>query len=171
MKKSFIDWEKRTIIGKSGRVYRISPETLSAGRSAEFEIRSILLPYRINFKTMYENVNEMINTLRSIEIGNLKIGTILDLLNKLESQQKGLLDFHIYKRSPAVEFCGLFCIYDGEDVGTYTEDVIREKYEDWVEIPESDFFLLLGKAIPYFRECLVELNQQNPPTFREELQL
>jgi hypothetical protein len=31
-----IDFEKRTIKGKSGKIYKILPEKLSAGRAAEF---------------------------------------------------------------------------------------------------------------------------------------
>lgn len=160
MAKAHIDWEKRQITGKSGKIYKISPETITAGRAAEFEIRSILLPYRVNFETIFKLNAKTIDILRGIEIGKIKVGALMEIIQEYENLQKGLYDFQLAKRSTIVEFCGLFCNYEGEDVGNYNEDIIREKYEDWKEIPEVDFFLLCAQAIPYFRDYLRTIKEE-----------
>lgn len=159
MSKPQIDWEKRQITGKSGRIYKISPETLSAGRAAEFEIRSILLPYRTNFESVYKLNQKTIDALKNIEIGKIKVGLLMEIISELENLQKGLYNFQLNKRSAVVEFCGLFCNYEGEEIGEYNEEIIREKYEDWKEIPEQDFFFLCGQSIPYFKDSLIEIRE------------
>lgn len=167
--KSKIDWDKRLIYGKE-YTYKISPETLSVGRSAEFEIRSMLLPYQMNFENLFIETDEVIKTLRGIEVGSIKIGILYDLINKLESRQKSLLNFQMNKRSSIVEFCSLFCIRDGEDIGIFTEDIIREKYQDWADIPEDDFFLLCANAIPFFRSSLKTVSEKYKTLSEEKTQ-
>lgn len=161
MIKSKIDIENRKIYGRTGKVYTIAPESLSAARASEFEIRTILLPYRTNFETVFKLINKFVTTLREVEIGKTKVGVIYDLINEAELLQKGLLNFQMTKRPAIVELCGLFCIGEGEDVGTYPEELIREKFDEWREIPDQDFFLLCANVIPYFKESLRLLTEVN----------
>jgi hypothetical protein len=71
--------------------------------------------------------------------------------------EKGMINFQMNKRSELVEFCYLLCIGENEDVGKFTEDQIIEKWNDWAEIPEADFFFLCTKAISSFRERYLEI--------------
>lgn len=151
--KAKIDWEKRQIIGRSGKVYRIAPETLSTGRTPEFEIRSIALAYRTDFETLLKLIRKVKGVLRD----GRTFGEVADALNLLEKFEQGMINFQLNNRSELVEFCSLFCIGENEDVGVHTEDIIIEKYEDWREIPEVDFFLLCTKAISSFRQRYLEI--------------
>lgn len=160
--KAKIDWDNRQIIGKSGKVYRIMPEMLSTGRTPEFEIRAMTLSHKTDFETIIKLIDKSYNTLYNFGItkDEVKLGSLFDLLEDLKNFRNGLLNFQLNNRSALVEFCALFCISEDEDLGLFNEQIIREKYEDWSEIPEADFFLLSAKAIPYFKQRYLELLSQ-----------
>lgn len=145
-----IDYEKRIITGKSGKIYRIVPEIISAGRAPEFEIRSILLGYKTDFETLLKTINEIENIL--IKGPDNAQGNAHKALNKIDDFKKGLINFKLNNRSAIVEFASLYCIGEDEDVSNHSEDVIRYKFADWAHIPEVDFFLLSANAIKGFRE-------------------
>lgn len=150
--KNKIDWENRKIYGHSGKEYKILPELLTAGRAAEFQIRGMVLGFNTDFETLLKLVHNAAKRLRE---GN-NYGAIADTITELEQFKKGMLNYQENSRPAIVEFCSLFCIGEGENTGIHNEDIIREKYNDWREIPIQDFFLLSGQAIPYFRERLAE---------------
>jgi hypothetical protein len=145
--KSKIDFENRVIYGRSGKIYKILPEMLTIGRAAEFEIRSILIGYKTDFETLLKLISNVETRLRN---GNTW-GTISDVINDLKDFKQGLINYQLNSRPAIVEFMSLFCIGDGEDTGIHSEEIIREKFEDWREISEQDFFLLCANVIPSFR--------------------
>lgn len=150
---SKIDFDNRVIYGKSGKVYKIMPEMLSAGRTPEFEIRSILLAYKTDFETLAKVLSRAKHGLRE----GRTFGDVHDALTGIENFEKGLINFQTNGRSELVEFCALFCIGEGEDVGEFNEQIIIEKWNDWKEIPEADFFFLCAKAIKSFRQRFLEI--------------
>jgi hypothetical protein len=152
-----IDFDKRQIIGKSGKIYKISPETLSSARTPEFEIRSALLAYRTNLEELFKLFAKVKKGLRE----GRTFGDIADSLTEIERFEQGLLTFHETKRTPLIEFCALFCIYEGEEIGQFNENIIAEKWEDWSEIPDYDFFLLSLNVIPSFKQRYLEALNQN----------
>ncbi len=144
-----IDWNNRTIKGKSGKIYRIEPENISAGRWAEYEIQQLELSFSTNFKTLYGNLSEIKKLLTN---GNnvlqaLSKGT--DLINKILI---GIDNYTQHNIPTMVKFCSLFCIEEGEDVSRWDSEVARRKYDDWSHIPMKDFFLLSSVAIPSFQD-------------------
>ena len=154
-----IDWDKRQIIGKSGTIYKISPETLSSGRAPEFEIRSILLAYRTDFETLLTMINKATKLMDSATA----FGPMYEASAMLKDFQKGLINYQLNKRPAVIEFASLFCIKEGEDVGNHSEDIVREKYEDWRDIPEADFFLLCANVIPSFKENYLNIIMESNP--------
>jgi hypothetical protein len=159
--KAKIDIENRKIIGHSGKVYKINPEGLSIGRAAEFQIRGILLGFKTDFETLLKMVDSSVKRLE----GGKTFGDIADTINELKSFRKGMLDYQLNTRPTIIEFCSLFCIGEGEDIGTHTEDVIREKYDEWKTIPDQDFFFLCANVIPHFRESYLKaLKGEQEPT-------
>jgi hypothetical protein len=143
-----IDFNKMTITGKSGKVYKIAPERISTGRWAEYEIQSLELSFGADFKTFYTKIVRINKTLTD---GN----NILQAINQAVTLLKELIiSIGNYADSPTpriIKFCSLFCISDDEDITTHTADVVQAKYEDWSHIPIADFFLLASEAIPSFR--------------------
>lgn len=158
-----IDYEKRIIKGKSGKIYKISPDTISAARYTEFSIRSSLLAFNTDFETLYTRIGTAINHLRNGKENS--IGNSTNAINELEPVIKGMLSYHENQRPAIIEFCSTFCIEDGEDITKHTTDVIAAKYEDWKHINIYDFFLLASNAIPRFKEhlksILVNQNQND----------
>lgn len=152
-----IDFENRTITGKSGKVYKIVPELISSGRAPEFEIRSILLGYKTDFETLMKMMNE-VETILTKGTDNAQ-GNAHKALVKIADFKKGLINFQLNNRSAIVEFASLYCIAEGEDVSTHNEDIIREKFKDWAHIPEVDFFFLSANAIRGFRESYLKYSE------------
>lgn len=138
-----IDWSNRTITGQSGKVYKILPELISAGRAPEFEIRGMVLGYRTNLDTLAQ-LHSDIKTILTKGEDNMA-GNIHKVLNKLDDFDKGILHYLENKRNALLEFASLFCIADGEDVGTHSEDIIREKYNDWNIYQMQIFFSYVRK--------------------------
>jgi hypothetical protein len=153
-----IDWDKRTIKGRSGKIYKIAPEAISTGRWAEYEIQSLELSFGNDFSTHYKKITELIKVLTD---GN----NILQAINRAVTLAKELLSgISNYAETPVpriIKFCSLFCTYEGEDITSHTADVVREKHEDWKHIPIQDFFLLASEAIPSFRGIYASIIQES----------
>lgn len=165
-----IDIQKMIITGKSGRVYKIMPESISAARYSEYSLRSSLLAFKTDFETLFTSINKAIEHLRHGKENS--IGNAMNAAALLENIQKGMMNFQENNRPAIIEFVSLFVIGDGEDVSKHSEDQIRVKYEDWAHIPIVDFFLLASHAIPKFKECLIEiLGKENPSLLQEIMTL
>lgn len=158
MTSKYIDLENRKIIGKSGKVYNIAPEDISVGRWAEFEIRSITIAYNTDFETL-------LNTFRSIKDilmngKNNAQGNAYHAIKEIDEFEKGLINYQLNHRPKLVEFISLFTTAEGEDKSLHSEEIIREKYNDWSHIPIADFFFLAAKVIPSFSDYLVNTTKQ-----------
>ena len=151
---SKIDWEKRIIIGKSGTVYKILPEKISVGRWPKYELWSTLISTRMDMDTFIKTLNSVINRVNKAQ----SFGDMIQPYTELTDLRNGIVKYNETGRPQLVEFAALFCLKcdkEGnviEDVGEITEDVIREKYNDWKEIDMNDFFLLVSRHIPSFQE-------------------
>jgi len=142
--KPFISWEERKIVGKSGKVYHIMPEKISSARYVEFEIRSMTQAFKTNLDGILKLISDVEHDLTKGEL-NCQ-GNTHTALQRISDFKKGLINHIEYKRTESIEFCALFCIADGEDVTDFSEALIRDKWNDWKEIPNEDFFLLSIKA-------------------------
>lgn len=150
-----IDFEKRTIKGKSGKIYNIVPEKLSVGRSAEFEIRSTLLGFNMDFQTIWRKIDEADKLLEEAK----NFGAMMDASFKLKEIKGNLKRWSDNQRPQIIEFCSLFCLMENEDVSVHDEEVIRQKYDDWSHIPVADFFLLCANVIPGYRDIFLNIAQ------------
>ena len=158
MKTEHIDFEKRIIKGKSGKLYKIAPEDISAGRWAEFEIRSLTISYNTDFETLLTTLREIKDIIMNGK--NNAQGNAHHALKKIEEFEGGLVNYQLNSRPKLIEFVSLFCIAEGEDKAIHNEDQIREKYNDWAHIPIADFFLLCANVIPSFKDALINTLQE-----------
>ena len=143
-----INWEQRTITGKSGKIYKIEPEKISTKRFREYEILSLMLAFSSDFKTFYTTLTEII---KQIE-GLTNIGQIFAILSKLKNLVAGIGNYTQNSEPKIIRFCALFCNEENEDVTKFDNDMIKSKYDDWGHIPISDFFLLVSELIPSFKK-------------------
>ena len=143
-----INWEQRTITGKSGKIYKIEPEKISTKRFREYEILSLMLAFSSDFKTFYTTLTEII---KQIE-GLTNIGQIFVILSKLKNLVAGIGNYTQNSEPKIIRFCALFCNEENEDVTKFENDMIKDKFDDWGHIPISDFFLLVSELIPSFKK-------------------
>ena len=143
-----INWEQRTITGKSGKIYKIEPEKISTKRFREYEILSLMLAFSSDFKTFYTTLTEII---KQIE-GLTNIGQIFAILSKLKNLVAGIGNYTQNSEPKIIRFCALFCNEENEDVTKFENDMIKDKFDDWGHIPISDFFLLVSELIPSFKK-------------------
>jgi hypothetical protein len=158
-----IDYEKGIIRGKSGKIYKISIESISSARYTEYLIRSSLLAFNTDFETLFNRINTAISHMRYGK-ENAQ-GNSSNAIIELESILKGMVNYQENTRPAIIEFCSTFCVLENEDISKHSEDQIKEKYEDWAHIPMIDFFLLASKATPRYREYLKSIleNQKAIP--------
>ena len=163
-----IDLQKMIITGKSGKIYKIMPESISAARYSEYSLRSSLLAFKTDFETLFTSINKAIEHLRYGKEN--AIGNAMNAASLLENIQKGMINFQENNRPAIIEFVSLFTIAENEDVSKHSEDQIREKYEDWSHIAIVDFFLLVSQAIPKFKECLIEILVKENPEIKDQME-
>ena len=151
---SRIDWENRIIIGKSGTKYKILPEKISVGRWPKYELWSTLIATRMDMDTFVKTLNGIITKVHKAQT----FGDMIAPYSELTDMRNGIVRYAETGRPQLIEFASLFCLRvdkEGnivEDIGEITEDVIREKYNDWKEIDMNDFFLLVSRHIPQFQQ-------------------
>lgn len=158
---SKIDWENRVIIGKSGTKYKILPEKVGLGRWPMMEFWGSLVTSRMDADTFIKTGVEIKSRIRKIK----DLGEVIDIAILFDNFFGNILRYKETSRSQLCEYVALFAFKtdkDGEvieDTGDITEDIIREKYNDWKPIPWEDFFLLATRHIPKWQE-----------NYREELE-
>ena len=144
-----VNWEKRTITGKSGKVYYIEPDKISVGRFAEYEVLSLMLAFNSDFKTYYTKLTTIGQKIRNVE----KFGQLIDIDKDVNDLIAGIGNYTENSAPKIIRYCALFCNLKDEDRSTFTDEQVREKYEDWKDIDIADFFLLVSKVIPFFQEA------------------
>lgn len=143
-----INWQERTIIGSSGKIYKIEPEKISTKRFREYEILSLMLAFSSDFKTFYTTLTEIVKDIEKMT----SIGQIFTILYKIKNLIAGIGNYTETSEPKIIRFCALFCNAENEDVTKFENDMITEKYNDWAHIPIKDFFLLVSEVIPSFKE-------------------
>lgn len=144
-----IDWDKRTITGMSGTVYKIAPEDIPAGRWSQYELQSASLGMVMSIKKMAGYFTKIYNLATT---GN----EVVKQIHQIAQESKEALELiKGYEGQPipkVVEFLSIMCVKDGEELHTYKESMVREKFNDWSHIPMKDFFLLAAQLMPSFKE-------------------
>lgn len=161
--KNIVDWKNRQIIGKSGKVYKIEPENVSAGRWREYEIQSLMLSFNSDFKTYYTSLVEIHTQINQIKV----LGDAIKINDKVKELIAGIGNYAERPEPKIIKFCSLFCNAEGEEVGEWSELMAAEKYEDWKDIPVHFFFQLAAEAAPLFKEVYQKWKES---PIREEYQ-
>ena len=151
-KVSYVDWDNRRIVGKSGKVYNIAPEKISSKLWAEYRIRGSLLGLNTGLDSIVSRINNAVSHLRTGK-ENAQ-GNASNAIIELESILKGFKNYKDNNQNAVLEFLSIFCKTDYEDVTINDFDTIRKKAEDWGEIPQTDLFFLSQKSIPSYKENL-----------------
>jgi hypothetical protein len=152
-----INWEQKTIIGKSGKVYKIEPDRIKINRLKEYEILSLMLAFNSDFKTFYTVLTDIISSIEKIT----SIGQVFSILSKLKNLVAGIGNYTENSEPKIIRFCALFCTYEGEDTSIFTDEQVKQKFDDWGNIDAKDFFLLASECIPEFRDAYKVARSQN----------
>jgi len=139
----FVDMEKRIIKGKSGKLYKIAPENITAGRWSEYTVQTIQLSFSTTFQSIMVKMSKAITTLRN----TTGFGAVIDTAKILEEIIDGMNRVELASAPDIIKYCSIFCIGKDEDTRKYDPMVVQEKFEDWSHIPIKDFFLLATDQI------------------------
>ena len=143
-----IDLQKNIIVGKSGKVYKIIPDQISVARWAQYEIQAATLGFNTSYQAMFDSYKYIYTQLKGAITGE----GILNTMNECKKWMQHIDEHPVTSAPKAIEFCAIFCICEGEDVGSYSDDMVASKFEDWKHIPMKDFFLLYHQLIPGLKE-------------------
>jgi len=169
-KVSYVDWENRIIVGKSGKVYNIAPEKTASKLWAQYQIRASLLALNSSLDSLVTRIKSSIDHLRN---GNQNAqGNASNAIIELESIFKGFRNYIDNDQNAVLEFLSIFCKTSTEEVDVNDDSTIRMQADDWSEIPQADLFFLSQISIPSYKKHLTELmeqsNQKNPKEANKE---
>jgi len=145
-----INFEQRTITGKSGKVYKIEPESITTGRFAHYEIQSLMLAFSSDFKTFYTKLIDIQKSINNVKV----LGDVIKISDDVKELLAGIGNYADTNVPKIIRFCALFCNAEDEDTSTINENIYQNKFEDWIEIPVEGFFFLVTNVIPLFKEVL-----------------
>jgi len=146
-----INYELKQFTGISGKVYKIEADTISTKRFREYEILSLMLAFGSDFKTFYDSLVEISKSMGELNLNKITFNDIEKLKIKTQNLIAGIGNYTQTSEPKIIRFCALFCNTEGEDISLFTDEMIKAKYDDWGNIPISDFFLLVSELIPEFR--------------------
>ena len=146
-----IDWNKRTITGRSGKVYHIRPESIPVARWNEFLLQGANIGFNCDFKSLYDSYTTILKAATS---GNDVMGAINTITSTCRTAMNELRAFSTGEPPKHIKYAALFCISDDEDITVYDEALIRSKADDWAKIPMQDFFLLSSEVTPLLKDVL-----------------
>lgn len=155
-----INWEQKTITGKSGKVYKIDPENTTIGRLREYEILSLMLAFNSDFNTYYKGLTDIRKDLGELSLNQITVDKLNKPISKIDKLIAGIGNYIENPEPKIIRFCAIFCTYEGEDTTVFTNEQVKEKYDDWSGISSKDFFLLAIECIPSFRESYKVVRSQ-----------
>ena len=153
-----IDFKNKTIKGKSGKVYRIDPENISAGRWMAYQRLSLSISVSQSFQDVF---NRIVAIRQAISSGNDILSAIDQVKHQSDEFIENVKKYGLNDAPSPIELCATFCNAEGEDAGVWNDEIIMSKYEDWKHIPIKDFFFLSAMATPGFIEEYQNLTGQS----------
>lgn len=122
--------EKFTANGKN---YSITTQ-LSVQRFIEFEIAQVELGFGVSFNDMVKQFQKIYDAANKGKLADVSIFAY----NALNGIKTRLED----RTHPVIKICSLFINYEGEDTSVWSDEVAKQKQEDWIKagIPMDDFF-------------------------------
>lgn len=157
-KRSYIDFENRIIVGKSGKVYNIAPERIASKLWAEYQIRGALLGSDMSFENYAKGIVDIEHHLRHGK-QNAQ-GNTANALTVINQMKEAAGRYQENKYNAHVEFCSIFCKSENEPIDLNDEAVNKRKYEDWSEIEQRFFLALVELSIPMYKEGLRKLKAE-----------
>ena len=151
-KTSYIDWDKRIIVGKSGKVYNIAPEKIASKLWAQYQIRGSLLAFNMSLESLVTRQRQGIECLRNGKENSQ--GNTANALTYFEGIFDGFRKYVDNDFNATIEFLSIFCKTENEPVDQNDESIIRRKYDDWSEIPQADLFYLSQRSTPWYQDYL-----------------
>ena len=120
-----LDLFKVSSFEANGHKYHISKK-ISIPRWREYEKLEPRLTYGVDFDSMFKQLRKAYDAL------NTKNGNVLDAGIIIHNLMSGIKDIESDKREhPALLMCALVINREGEDAGTFDEQLQLDKIEDW----------------------------------------
>lgn len=139
------------IIGDSG---------IGFERYSIFQKRSIQLGFGRNFQQLISEIERIILAIGGEQnVARRQVDSIVSLTGLKHS----IADISREHYDAAFWLCSLFALREDETVKEYSEEIAREKIEDWggYGYSELDFFFLSGNMVPGYGNAFKEALAQN----------
>lgn len=151
MEAKRIDFTK-DVIPANGKNYKLITE-LTIERFKKLDEMEVEFFYGFDMKGMFEKLKETFEYLNK--------GKVADASVRIHNLMKGIAD-KVDKREPIMlRMCSLFLITEDEDITTWSEDLCKQKVEDWQKegYAMNDFFSLVATSVPGYLESYEEIIQ------------
>ncbi len=150
-----IDFEKKELIGKSGKTYFIEEE-VTVVRFQEFEKLQTHVGFGVDFSGVVNKLKDAykkLNDSKPMDAGIILHNLMNGIVHKIENRSH-----------PIMELCALFVNEKDEDRGVVNKDEMKRKIDDWDQYSANDFFQLafslVKNLIPVYEEISQSISQQ-----------
>lgn len=144
-----------------GHTYHIiGGDGIGIERYTEFQKFSV----QRGFARSFADINKELERLRLFIGGERDVAKLVnESILSLSALQDGIASFSREQYDASLWLATLFVLRDGEDVKTYSEQLGREKIEDWKAYgySEVDFFFLTGQQVGGYGSAFREAVQRN----------
>lgn len=154
MKK--LDLSKKTFVA-NGNNYTIQ-ESIPLSRYKQFQKLSVKLAYGMSIQEIIRNCTKAFGLLNNPKPEPVSAGIII---HNIINGAKDIEDDS--RHDPALMICALIITRDGEDVGTYDEQLCIDKINDWAKegYEPNGFFHLALVSSGVFKGMFGEFIQKN----------
>lgn len=137
-------------IPAGGKVYKITPE-LTINRFKILEELEVEFYYGFTMSDMFAKLKDAFDLMDKSKVAQASV-TIHNL-------KEGIAD-RIDKREPVMlRICSLFLVTDGEDLNEWSDELAKQKIDDWSKegYDINDFFSLAANLVPGFMKDYGEI--------------
>ena len=155
-----IDFTK-DVIPANGKEYKIISE-LPIARFKQLDEMEVEFFYGFDMKGMFDKLKESFDYLNKNKIADASV--------RIHNLMKGIAD-KVDKREPVMlRMCSLFLVTEDEDITTWSDELCKQKVEDWQKegYAMSDFFSLVATLLPGYLQSYEEVTQNTSQKTQEK---
>lgn len=131
------------VIEANGKTYRLKKE-ISINRFRELEKMEVEFYYGFTMQEMFDKLKDA--------FGDLNKNKLADASVKVYRLMEGVADKVDKRENVMLRMCTLFLCTEDEDLTVWTEDLAKQKIDDWAKegFAIDDFFTLAANLVPGF---------------------
>lgn len=131
------------VIEANGKTYRLKKE-ISINRFRELEKMEVEFYYGFTMQEMFDKLKDAFSDLNKNKLADASV--------KVYRLMEGVADKVDKRENVMLRMCTLFLCTEDEDLTVWTEDLAKQKIDDWAKegFAIDDFFTLAANLVPGF---------------------